>query len=136
VISSVEPAKLVFTDFFLRSRSKYTKAHFKKNPQAHERFELLLETILIRLTSEPTLQGFAFTEPLPKNFVLESGRFMKLYFDCRDLQNAAKAVRIMYIWDIDHNEVVLLWLYSHAEYPKRPPDRDIISLIQSAMKRE
>ncbi len=45
------------------------------------------------------------------------------------LRGAAEQGRLIYLLDITKQEVVLLWIYTHAEFEKRPPEQNLKRLL-------
>ena len=49
------------------------------------------------------------------------------------LRGSAEQGRLIYLLDITKQEVVLLWIYTHAEFEKRPPDQNLKRLLLEIM---
>ena len=49
------------------------------------------------------------------------------------LRGAAEQGRLIYLLDITKKEVVLVWIYTHAEFEKRPPDQNLKRLLLEIM---
>jgi hypothetical protein len=68
-------------------------------------------------------------EPLPKKTNLPQGwTFHKL--ELRVGKGASGQIRIMYLVNDELAIVKPLWIYSHEQFTKRPPDSDIDSAIK------
>lgn len=69
-------------------------------------------------------------EPWPPKAAEDGQEFRKIYFRMPRLQGAAREGRLMYLVHHAERTVVLLWVYTHAEYEKRPPAQDLATLIR------
>jgi mRNA-degrading endonuclease YafQ of YafQ-DinJ toxin-antitoxin module len=68
-------------------------------------------------------------EPLPKKTNLPQGwTFHKL--ELRVGKGASGQIRIMYLVNEETLEISPLWIYSHEQFKKRPPDQEIDNVIQ------
>lgn len=68
-------------------------------------------------------------EPLPKKARLPEGwTFHKLAV--RFASGASGQIRLMYVVDPVACKIRLVWIYSHEEFEKRPPDKDITSALE------
>jgi hypothetical protein len=52
------------------------------------------------------------------------------------LRGAAKQERLIYLLDVKQQKVMLMWVYTHAEFEKRPPTRDLKRLLLDMIKSE
>nr|WP_242032847.1 hypothetical protein [Oscillatoria sp. FACHB-1406] len=68
-------------------------------------------------------------EPLPGKLKLsEEWTFHKL--DLKISKGASGQVRLMYLVNTTTKMIKLVWIYSHEQFSKRPPDRELKGLIQ------
>lgn len=58
--------------------------------------------------------------------------FRKLSFTIS--KGAAGQIRLMYLADFDRQVIKPLWIYSHEQFAKRPPDRDIATAIADLLE--
>ncbi len=68
-------------------------------------------------------------EPYPKGSSREGYELWKLKFKMPQLRGAAEQGRLIYLLDVRQQEVILIWIYTHAEFEKRPPERDLKRLL-------
>lgn len=70
-------------------------------------------------------------EPLPSRLLLPTGwTFHKL--EIRAGKGASGQIRIMYLVNESRAVIKPLWIYSHEQFAKRPPDKDLTNVIQEA----
>jgi mRNA-degrading endonuclease RelE of RelBE toxin-antitoxin system len=71
-------------------------------------------------------------EPLPGRLQLPVGwTFHKL--EIRVGKGASGQVRLMYLVNESEAMIKPLWIYSHEQFAKRPPDKDLNNVIQEAL---
>lgn len=112
------------TDSFSRSYKKLQKVSLQNFPEtvAHA-IELLF--------LDPFPQK-SRNEPLPSNSQLpEEWTFHKLKIWIS--KGASGQIRLMYLVNKDDFIIKLLWIYSHEQFVKRPPDADLRSEILEAL---
>ena len=111
---------------FKRSFKKLTKATAKRDI---EKLIETLEKILIALIENPRPQH-SRQEPSPKRISLPPlHEFRKIEFTIA--KGAAGQIRLMYLLDIERQVITALWIYSHEQFAKRPPDGDIKQVIEA-----
>jgi hypothetical protein len=73
-------------------------------------------------------------EPIPKGVSLaEPYEFRKLTFAVPGKAGASGEGRLMYLLDEENFKMLLVWIYTHAEFKKRPPDQELKQLLQNLM---
>jgi len=115
------------TPFSIRESENF-KHSFKKLAKTQgENFVELVAKILEDLTQDP-YPIKSRQEPLPRKVQLPEGwTFHKLEFwICK---GAAGQIRLMYLVNTTDCIITPIWIYSHDQFAKRPPDRDINSAI-------
>lgn len=118
---------------FNRSYKSLIKGHYRKNRQAKEDFEKLIARYIGLLGKDPRPpHPFGSTEPWPKGTYREGWELWKLDFDMPGLGGAAKHGRLIYMIDREWQTVYLLWLYTHAEFEGRPPEKSLKQLAKEA----
>jgi hypothetical protein len=60
----------------------------------------------------------------------------KAYFPADGLRGAASAARLLYLVNPGQRQIVLVWIYTHKQYAKRPPEKDIDWALRVAMAME
>ena len=50
------------------------------------------------------------------------------------LNGAAKEGRLIYLFNPELSEVFFVWIYTHAEFSKRPPDSELKRAMQNIFK--
>jgi hypothetical protein len=48
-------------------------------------------------------------------------------------KGASGQIRLMYLADLNAEKIKALWVYSHSQFSKRPPDQDIRNVIENAL---
>lgn len=120
---------------FSRSYKAVIKAHYRKDPKARENFEKRLARYLAALRLDPRPSPpFGHTEPWPKGSHREGWELWKLEFDMPGLRGLAKHGRLIYMVDREGSTVYLLWVYTHVEFPGRPPDKSLRQLVREALE--
>ena len=125
-----------------KTYEKLVKAHYKRKPKDKEKLAELLGNIYDVLAfaprNQPPIAREVTTdiqklerEPLPANIQQDNWEFWKLYFYAPGLEKAARLGRIMYLVNETHKVVQPFWIYTHAEYSKRPSDTEIARVIRS-----
>lgn len=120
---------------FNRSYKALIKAHYRKNRQAREDFEKRVVKYLSLLRSDPCPPPpFGRVEPWPKGSYREGWQLWKLDFDMPGLGGAAKHGRLIYMIHDEESTVYLLWIYTHSEFPGRPPEKSLRRLTIEALE--
>ena len=136
------PYRVNLLPHYERTYEKLVKAHYRRNLKGKKQFDELLETIYTVLAYAPRenpprarevttdIQKLE-PEPWPANAQRGDWEFWKFYFRAPELEGLARFGRVMYLISEDHKVVQLFWIYTHAEYPKRPSDVEISRIIRS-----
>lgn len=116
------------SDKFKRSYKELLKRHYK-GEKAKKVFQDFVAQIIKNLSSNPFLPD-SFAKKLPESLSKpEEWEFRKYYFDMPNLQGAARQGRLMYLVDRTQSVIKLTWIYTHSEFPKRPPDKNLKQLL-------
>ena len=116
------------SDKFNRSYKELLKRHYK-GEKAKKVFQDFVVQIIQKLSSNPFLPG-SFAEGWPGSLSKpEEWEFRKYYFDMPNLQGAARQGRLMYLVYRTQSAIELTWIYTHSEFPKRPPDKNLKQLL-------
>ena len=120
---------------FNRSYKDLIKSHYRKNQKDRASFEERLSRYLSLLRSDPyPPPPFGRVEPWPKGGHREGWQLWKLDFDMPGLMGAAKHGRLIYLIDTEGFTIYLLWIYTHAEFPGRPPEKSLKRLTKEAIE--
>ena len=120
---------------FDRSYKAVVKDHYRKNAKTRADFEERLARYLSALRIDPRPPPpFGHREPFPKGSHREGWELWKLDFDMPGLGGLAGHGRLIYMIDCRSSTVYLLWVYTHAKFPTRPPDRPLRQLIREAQE--
>lgn len=112
------------TDSFQRSFKKLAKA------QGQGFLELVAEALEELIINPYPLK--AREEPLPGRTKLPAEwTFHKL--EIRVGKGASGQIRLMYLVNESEGMIKPLWIYSHEQFAKRPPDKDLNTVIQEAL---
>lgn len=121
------------SDKFKRSYKELLKRHYK-GEKAKKVFQDFVAQIIKNLSSNPFLPD-SFAEKFPGSLSKpEEWEFRKYYFDMPNLQGAARQGRLMYLVDRTQSVIKLTWIYTHSEFPKRPPDKNLKQLLAELME--
>lgn len=72
-------------------------------------------------------------EPLPSDVLLPDGMvFCK--FEFKIGKGASGQIRLMYLVNEDLHRIYPLWIYSHEQFAKRPPDADLKKIIREILE--
>lgn len=120
---------------FDRTYKYLIKTHYRKNHDDRTSFEERLARYLSLLRSDPRPpRPFGHAEPWPKGSYREGWELWKLDFDMPGLRGAAKHGRLIYMIDTEGSTVYLLWIYTHTQFPGRPPDKSLKQLTKEAVE--
>jgi mRNA-degrading endonuclease YafQ of YafQ-DinJ toxin-antitoxin module len=121
------------SDKFKRSYKELLKRHYKGD-KAKVAFQDCVAQIVKDLSNNPSVDG-SFLEPWPGSLGKpEEWEFRKYYFDMPSLRGASGQGRLMYLVNHTQGVIKLVWLYTHSEFPKRPPDKSLKQLLQELME--
>jgi hypothetical protein len=111
---------------FKRTQQKLVKDHYRKNPKGLENFIELIQKLVMSLSVVPRPNPpLGHLEPFPKGSSQQGYELWKLEFNMPQLQGGAKQGRLIYLLNLAQKQVTPLWIYTHAEFKKRPPDREL-----------
>jgi hypothetical protein len=137
-VNESETFNVRLSDHFERTQQKLIDSRYRKNRGGRKRFEEVIQQINKSLSENPRLPQFrslwggfvrADPEPYPKGSSREGYELWKLKFKMPQLGGAAEQGRLIYLLDVTQQEVILVWIYTHAEFEKRPPERDLKRLL-------
>lgn len=121
---------------FTTSYAKLVKKHYRKKRKDREGFEKLIEGFLRIMRSSPEPPAhLGHSEPWPHGAAEEGFDLRKLHFDMPGIRGAAGEGRLMYLIAEEERVVYLVWIYTHDEFEKRPPEREIRRLLQGIIDR-
>jgi hypothetical protein len=114
------------------SSYKKIKSSYKSDHQ-REKFNTAFIKLITGLVADPRHPRSRF-EPLPSNFQLPTvWEFRKLEFKVVGFRGAAAQGRLMYLVNFEQEFILLVWVYTHEEFRKRPPDGAIKSALKDAI---
>ncbi len=120
---------------FEKDQQKLIRDRYRKNRQAATEFRELIAKLVTILSVDPCLSPpLGHLEPWPKNINVPKWELWKLEFKMPKLRGAAEKGRIIYLLNAALKEVILIWIYTHAEYTKRPEDKDIKKRLLEAIE--
>ena len=119
---------------FDKTQQKLIRDRYRKNQAGLVKFVELIQKFLRILSIDPRPRPpLGHLEKCPKGSSREGLELWKLEFKMPQLRGAAEQGRLIYLLDITKKEVVLLWIYTHAEFEKRPPDKNLKHLLLEIM---
>ena len=135
-----------YSSTFITSYKELKKTHFRKNAKGVAELEGFIEAVVGLLGYEPEppvdlarRYNDAIKDIAPQKYnskeYLAQWEFRKLYFSIPTLSGTASMGRLMYVIDKSRKIVYLLYVYSHQQYEKRPPEGMMNELFKS-LKRE
>lgn len=120
---------------FEKTQKKLIRDRYRKNRKAATEFTELIAKLVTILSVDPRLTPpLGHLEPWPPNINFTEWELWKLEFKMPQLQGAAEKGRIIYLLNATVKEVVLIWIYTHAEFKKRPPDKLIKKRLLEAIE--
>lgn len=129
-----ENYQIVHWPTFEQTYKKLVKKHYGRN-KFLEQFRKLVDEYLDRLSIEPCSSDFQL-EPWPDNCFVEDCQLRKIRWKkLPGLKSAARFGRLIYLIHHPTKTVYLLWIYTHAEYSKRPENSELRKVI-NAVKEE
>lgn len=109
---------------------KLLRTHYKKDSKFKKEFEQLIVEITDKLESNPYSNTLSRTEPFPKNCANQYIELRKIRWKkLPGLQSLASMGRLIFLVIKPSKTIYFLWIYTHEEYPKRPPDKDLKRLV-------
>ncbi len=118
---------------FERSLTDLIKSHYKAGKQL-EAFYNQVTGFFSAIETAPHHVKGAKAESWPANAYHIDFRLYKLYFNLPGLTGAAREGRLMYLVCDKTRTVDLLWIYTHKQFAKRPPDGDLKPILAEAVK--
>jgi Txe/YoeB family toxin of Txe-Axe toxin-antitoxin module len=128
-VTGLFPFQIEISSKFQRSYKLLLKRHCKGDRQKQEMIESIAE-LVNRLSSNPYFAD-ANAEPLPKGLtVSDDWKFYKLRFRMSNLAGASGQGRSMYLVSENQKIIKLAWIYTHAEYEKRPNEQELKDVLR------
>lgn len=123
-MTGLPPFSIEASDNFKRSFKKLEKVH-------GIRFVKIIAEILEGLINDQYPNN-SRREPLPAKIQLpQEWTFHKL--ELRVSKGAAGQIRLMYLVNATTCVIRLVWVYSHEQFSKRPPDSDLRSVVREIL---
>ncbi len=121
----------ILTTSFERSLKKLIKRY--KGTKDRQAFQQFISQLLKDLCHDPCPSNSAI-EPLPgKNIIPQEFEFRKLRFIMPGFKGASGQGRLMYLINSEQSLIVLVWIYTHEEFEKRPDDKSLKGSLQDAL---
>jgi mRNA-degrading endonuclease YafQ of YafQ-DinJ toxin-antitoxin module len=121
------------SDKFKRSYKELLKRYYK-GEKSKQGFIEFVAQVVTNLSDNAYLDS-SFAEGMPGNLRLpENWEFRKYYFDMPSLRGASGQGRLMYLVNRNQNVIELVWIYTHSEFEKRPPDKNLKQLMQELIE--
>ena len=118
---------------FQRSYKKLLKRYYKGD-KAKGLFIDFIDRMVKGLSEDP-FRTDSLAERWPGGLAKpEEWEFRKYYFDMPSLGGASGEGRLMYLVNTTQRIILLLWLYTHDQFEKRPPDRSLKQLLQELIE--
>ena len=109
---------------------KALKKQYKSKRAAHSLITCIGD-IVEALTSQPQPDGSRL-EPWP-NIHYPDWEFRKLIFPVPERSGASGEGRLMYLVNQQRLLILLVWLYTHEDFKKRPPEKDLKTLMRELL---
>ncbi|NET39624.1 MAG: hypothetical protein F6K19_47965 [Cyanothece sp. SIO1E1] len=123
--------RVVPSDKFVRALETLKKSY--KSKREAQAFTDAIGDIVEALTHQPRLDSSRL-EPWPANLNSpEDWEFRKLVFPVPRRKGASGEGRLMYLVNDQCLIIRLVWLYTHEEFKKRPPDKDLKTLMRELL---
>ncbi|MBK4730260.1 hypothetical protein JJD41_10355 [Oxynema sp. CENA135] len=123
--------QIVFSSNFEASLKKLLKKHYRKNNVGRENLINIIENIIRQLSIAPRVRPpIGHLEPFPKGMSVEGYELWKLEFKMPQLQGASREGRLIYLLNTQAQKVVVVWIYTHAEFEKRPDNSNLKILLK------
>lgn len=122
---------IVPTKNFERWLKKLVK-HYRGGREK-QAFQALIAQLTGNLCLDPHPSNSAL-EPIPRKITLpEELEFRKLRFAMPGLRGASGQGRLMYLVNFVQHSIVLVWIYTHEEFEKRPDEKNLKVALQDAI---
>lgn len=116
---------------FLIEESENFKRSFKKLAKIHGSGFVELVTEVLEDLIEDQYPINSRNEPVPGKIQLIEWTFHKL--ELRISKGASGQIRLMYLVNTTTCVIKLVWIYSHEQFAKRPPDKDLKSVVKEIL---
>ncbi len=118
---------------FETSYVSFVKKYYKKDKKSKNNFLVVINGFLRQLEVDPNSNYLdclgkkvpSSDESFPKGVTQEIFKFRKIRFSTPGLTKQALFGRFMYVIYEKEKIVFPLWVYTHAEHPKRPHEREL-----------
>lgn len=131
-MSGSENFGIRYSTKFESTYGRILRKHYRKNAAAQQEFVELMEAMVEAIASNPFLRG-SVKEPWPGAFSRPGCDLCKLKFDMPNLKGASRLGRVLYLVDRQGKEVHFLWVYTHQEFVKQPPTKDLGKVVREAI---
>ena len=141
-MDDIQPYQIVEYANFNNDRKRLLKTHYRRNKKQACVFDCLVESYLDQIKNAPFSNSLLYLnskasvadEPYPQDALLEGFVFRKVRFIMPGLFKLARYGRLIYIVYNAQFLIFPICIYTHSEYPKRPPDKELkreLTLINS-----
>jgi hypothetical protein len=120
---------------FEKSFQDLIRSRYRGNDSANDFVEQVQSFIKLLEDSPRQKPPLGHLEPFPKGSSKDGWELWKLEFSMPHLKGSAKKGRLIYLFNSSIKEVELIWIYTHAEFQKRPDDKELKRIIQSIMSK-
>ncbi len=120
---------------FEKTQQKLLRDRYRKNPTGKAEFVALIEKFIKILSIEPRIRPpLGHLEKCPKGASRDGWELWKLEFKMPQIPSGeAGQGRLIYLINFIEKKVGLIWIYTHAEFEKRPPDKNLKYLLLEIM---
>jgi hypothetical protein len=133
-VGESENFRIKFSQRFEKTYSDLIDLRYKSGSSTVQDFVELVEGFIKLLGDSPRQKPpLGHFEPFPNKTAQQGWELWKLEFTMPHLQGAAKKGRLIYLFNSSDKEVVLVWIYTHAEFKKRPEDQVLKSVLKQIM---
>jgi hypothetical protein len=125
-VGESEHFQIRFSQKFEKTYSDLINLRYRGDSSSAQDFLELVESFIKLLGDSPRQKPpLGHFEPFPKKTAQQGWELWKLEFTMPHLQGSAKKGRLIYLFNSLEKEVILVWIYTHAEFKKRP-DNDVL----------
>lgn len=120
---------------FEKTQQKLLRDRYRKNPTGKAEFVALIEKFIKILSVEPRPRPpLGHLEQWPKGTSRDGWELWKLEFKMPQIPSGeAGQGRLIYLINFIEKKVGFIWIYTHAEFEKRPPDNNLKHLLLEIM---
>lgn len=127
--------QIELSENFEKSYQNLIRDRYRKNRTAAEEFIKLVEQFINIIGDNPRPRPpFGHLEPWPKGSNYAGWELWKLEFKMPQLRGAVGQGRLIYLLNITAKKIVIMWIYTHAEFEKRPPEKILKRLFQEVIE--